>query len=105
MKEKLVKKVIMLETIKTYVISYDVLLYIFLSRAVYLIVYSTDENIVENKISSDRLDPDYLTNKQLFSLLDSRGEVYRRSADRSRLVALAKTKGIVKITNVSKKLI
>ncbi|VDI55246.1 Hypothetical predicted protein [Mytilus galloprovincialis] len=82
----------MLETIKTYVISYDVLLYIFLSRAVYLIVYSTDENIVENKISSDRLDPDYLTNKQLFSLLDSRGEVYRRSADRSRLVALAKTK-------------
>lgn len=95
----------MLETIKTYVISYDVLLYIFLSRAVYLIVYSTDENIVENKISSDRLDPDYLTNKQLFSLLDSRGEVYRRSADRSRLVTLAKTKGIVKITNVSNKLI
>ncbi|OPL33506.1 hypothetical protein AM593_03516, partial [Mytilus galloprovincialis] len=58
-------------------------------------VYSTDENIVENKISSDRLDPDYLTNKQLFSLLDSRGEVYRRSADRSRLVTLAKTKGPV----------
>ncbi|XP_063429959.1 uncharacterized protein LOC134712392 isoform X2 [Mytilus trossulus] len=82
----------MLETIKTCVISYDVLLYIFLSRAVYLMLYSTDESIVENKISSDRLDPDYLTNKQLFSLLDSRGEVFRRSADRSRLVTLAKTK-------------
>ncbi|XP_076097024.1 uncharacterized protein LOC143067567 [Mytilus galloprovincialis] len=82
----------MLETIKTFVISYDVLLYIFLSRAVYLMLYSTDENIVENIISSDRLDPDYLTKKQLFSLLDSRGEVFRRSADRSRLVTLARTK-------------
>ncbi|VDI55243.1 E3 ubiquitin-protein ligase RNF103 [Mytilus galloprovincialis] len=30
--------------------------------------------------------------KELYSLLDSRGEVYRRSANRSRLVTLAKTK-------------
>lgn len=82
----------MLETIQTVVISYDVLFYIFLSRAVYLLVYSTNENIVESKISLNRLDPNFLTNKELFSILDSRGEVYPRSADRSRLVTLAKTK-------------
>lgn len=76
------------------VVDYDVFFIIFIARAIYLLGTFKIENVmIENKISADRLDPDYLMDKELYSLLDSRGEVYRRGADRSRLVTLAKTKG------------
>ncbi|XP_063425935.1 uncharacterized protein LOC134709716 [Mytilus trossulus] len=75
------------------VVDYDVLFIIFIARAIHLLGTFKIENVmIENKISADRLDPDYLMDKELYSLLDSRGEVYRRGADRSRLVTLAKTK-------------